>query len=88
MKRVNITELPLFTFDNISSAFRVAELMYPEGVEIYIPKGTYRTNEPINARLLSSDEVLRTPNGVIRLYMESRQFPKPTISLDTMLRAL
>lgn len=87
MKRVNITELPLFTFDNISSAFRAAELMYPEGVKIYIPKGTYRTQPP-KVLFLSAEDRLRAPNRVVGLYMDLKQFPKPTISLDAMLRAL
>lgn len=50
MKTVNITDIPLFSKDNISTAIRVAEVLYPDGVHINFPVGTYRTgiDYPIN----------------------------------------
>lgn len=87
MKRVNITELPLFTFDNITSAFRIAELMYPEGVELYIPKGTYSVEQPIT-QSIRTDSKPHTTNKIVRLYTAFKELPKPLFSFDTLLRAL
>lgn len=49
MKRVNVTDIPLYHKDNISTAIRVAEVLYPDGVEINFPTGVYHTggNYPI-----------------------------------------
>lgn len=86
MKRVNITELPLFTFDNITSAFRIAELMYPEGVELYIPKGTYSVKQPITQSIRTDGKPYIT-NKIVRLYTAVKELPKPSFSFDTLLRA-
>lgn len=87
MKRVNVTELPLFTFDNITSAFCIAELMYPEGVELYIPKGTYSVGQPITQSIRTDSKPYIT-NKIVRLYTAFKDLPKPSFSFDTLLRAL
>lgn len=89
MKRVNITELPLFTFDNITSAFRIAELMYPEGLELYFPKGTYSVGQPITQSIRTdrTDGKPYMTNKIVRLYMRFKELPKPSFSFDTLLRA-
>lgn len=86
MKRVNITELPLFTFDNITNAFRIAELMYPEGVELYFPKGTYSVGSPITQSIRTDGKPFIT-NKIVRLYTTFKDLPKPSFSFDTLLRA-
>lgn len=42
MKAVNITDIPLFSKDNISASIQVALESYPPGTQIYFPSGTYR----------------------------------------------
>lgn len=42
MKKILITDVPLYNKDNVSTAIRVAETLYPEGVELFFPQGVYK----------------------------------------------